>query len=370
MKRRRNSMGCWSETCAISNLPISAGELTYLIILTKNPFKDKDGKTGCYYNDHWFLRALPILGEYDDYGRIENWEENWIHDLILEQFKLDLISEEQNEQGSTRGVPPLNVGNLTFANLIDWFKEGKVKVRSGVGIGRSELPTVACLVRKDVWDTLLQMSWADWQSMHSMQKMEEDIKKYMPLYQEAYKKASSSKHSLGVCFEFDDLVSNTWFDNSFITRFRAYPKPGPTRYGSYEFFKKWVDDKLVKNEITEEEAFRKYLKIGEVVHVESMLGILRKSWHPTTGTGSQDQDWEQNLKFNLNIAKIAFREEMSGLADNNGFSKDDFKKTTEKTLLSDMKEVYRRRNKLEENIQKFVKDLDEITLKIEKNTEG
>lgn len=367
-------MGCWNETCAISNLPIRAGDPTYFIMLTRTPWEHKDGSTGCYYNDHWFLRSLPVLGEYDDYGKIEEWKKDWIHDLIIEQFKLDLVNKDQNQREETINIPAQNLENITFDNILDWLREGNVKVRSGIGGGRKELDVVKCLVRKDVWDMLLQMSWKDWKLTHSFQNMEEDIKKYIALIQEAHHRTINDKNSFGMQFEFETLTSKIWFDNNFIAPFHAHPKPSPTYNGGYSFIKRWIDDKLVSGQFTEEEALQKYLKIGEVIHVESMLTSLRKSWCPTTGTGSQDQEWEQSLRFNLGVAKLAYLEEIKDLSDSMGFSEDDFNKVDKtkkknKALLEGMKETFDRRKNFENIIQGFVKETEEIVTKIEKDKE-
>lgn len=61
-------MGCWTETCGISNLPISYGEKTMMILL--------DISSNGNLNHHCFINAdvisLPIEGTYNDYGSLEN----------------------------------------------------------------------------------------------------------------------------------------------------------------------------------------------------------------------------------------------------------------------------------------------------------
>lgn len=367
-------MGCWNETCAISNLPIRAGDPTYLVMLTNTPWEYKDGRTGCYFNDHWFLRALPVLGEYDDYGKIENWEENWIVDLINDQFKIDLVPNEQNSREELLGIPAQAVENINFDNILDWLREGNVKVRSGLGGAREELNVVKCLIRKDVWDLLLQMSWKDWRNTYSHSKTEEDIRKYIEILLECHRRTAHTKDAWRFRSEFENLVSDCWYENSFISPFYANPKPGPTLTGGYEFFKRWIDDRLINGDFSEEEAFQKYLKVGEVVHVELMLSSLRKSWCPTTGSGSQDQEWDQSLKFNLGVAKLAYREEMDSLSEEMGFSEKDFSKVKNtkknKSLLEDMEQTRHRRKEVESLVQNFLRETLEINVEMEKKGSG
>ncbi len=70
-------MGCWNETCALTNLPIHEGDKVVLV-----PVYDHQ------------MTGLPIRGEYNDYGMIENIT----NPNIAEIFKL------QVEDGVKRGV--------------------------------------------------------------------------------------------------------------------------------------------------------------------------------------------------------------------------------------------------------------------------
>ena len=80
-------MGSWNETCAISNLPICPGDEVCWVLLTKSPYAVDSG--GCYYDDFFFVRSLPIVGTYDDYGGIEVAEKE---ELFIQQELDDTIS--------------------------------------------------------------------------------------------------------------------------------------------------------------------------------------------------------------------------------------------------------------------------------------
>lgn len=81
-------MGCWNATCNISNLPIFAGEKVVVIPLVR--VMDSARATNCCYpTDNFVPYAFPIIGEYDDYGGVENAttsEENKKHLMALEFF--------------------------------------------------------------------------------------------------------------------------------------------------------------------------------------------------------------------------------------------------------------------------------------------
>lgn len=60
-------MGCWSVSCGISNIAITAGHKCVLLPIKENRGSEYGG---------YLPACLPIFGEYDDYGGIENIEKN------------------------------------------------------------------------------------------------------------------------------------------------------------------------------------------------------------------------------------------------------------------------------------------------------
>lgn len=67
-------MGCWNGTCGVSQLPIHCGDKVKLILLKKSVYIEDSVKGGgfCYSNGLFEPYYLPISGEYNDYGTIEN----------------------------------------------------------------------------------------------------------------------------------------------------------------------------------------------------------------------------------------------------------------------------------------------------------
>lgn len=75
-------MGSWSVYCGISNIAITAGNKCVLL-----PLKKKDG-----YDSYlpYLPATLPIFGEYDDYGGMENIEKNSNTKLIEDHFGISI----------------------------------------------------------------------------------------------------------------------------------------------------------------------------------------------------------------------------------------------------------------------------------------
>lgn len=76
-------MGCHDQACAVSRLPISymRGNKCYILPISKNEYSSLNN--GPFYEYSPF--CLPIEGEYDDYGRIENIVKNH-HTKYLENY--------------------------------------------------------------------------------------------------------------------------------------------------------------------------------------------------------------------------------------------------------------------------------------------
>lgn len=97
-------MGCWNETCMISQLPIPVGErIKYFVLLSNYP--NNLPQRMYYTHDIYAPIYLPLTGDYDDYGGIENIEKDVAFQLLTEHFSkkhgmtlteaLDVIQEDE-----------------------------------------------------------------------------------------------------------------------------------------------------------------------------------------------------------------------------------------------------------------------------------
>lgn len=67
-------MGCWNKTCGVTNFPIRSGQPAVWFVLIEHLKYSKKSKLDtqpCYANAYWDLLPLPIFGEYNDYGGLE-----------------------------------------------------------------------------------------------------------------------------------------------------------------------------------------------------------------------------------------------------------------------------------------------------------
>jgi hypothetical protein len=101
-------MGSWNGTCGISKMPIQYGDRVKLVLLkpTKHYRNVSTGSGFCNASDMYTPISLPITGEYNDYGCIENIDEQpELFDLIIEALRIpdrndieDIIAGISNEE--------------------------------------------------------------------------------------------------------------------------------------------------------------------------------------------------------------------------------------------------------------------------------
>lgn len=119
-------MGDFNYTCAISGLPIGGGDNVRLLLLQSSPFSDR----GNYANGElsWYIRALPVRGEYSSYGSVNELDpadvaiqQNW-----LEGLKVDL--REKGWGNNTAHDVPTKKG-MSFDELLSALGEARLAVR-------------------------------------------------------------------------------------------------------------------------------------------------------------------------------------------------------------------------------------------------
>ncbi len=113
-------MGSFSQTCAISRLPIEYSDKIKVLLLMEYPYE----YANC--NKPWIIRSIPIDAEYNDYGSFESndkiKEESWIQSLN------DQIVECGWGENTCHDVPVHK--NMTFEAFKEALWEDRVKIYS------------------------------------------------------------------------------------------------------------------------------------------------------------------------------------------------------------------------------------------------
>lgn len=121
-------MGCWCGTCAISHLPINAGDKIRLFFMTMQDYgNEKEGAGFCYSHDVWYPRGLPIAGEYDDYGGIENIKEDINSKILVEGLKKDWV----NYKAKNEWEKDVNAEDLDIRTIVEETERDRAMVHDG-----------------------------------------------------------------------------------------------------------------------------------------------------------------------------------------------------------------------------------------------
>jgi len=110
-------MGCWSVHCNISKIAITAGDKCVLLPIKKNQYQS-------YQYFTWNPATLPIFGEYNDYGGLEDIEINNNTKLIEEYFGASIedfvgyFTEEVTYQREDVDITTFN--KHTVDEMKDW----------------------------------------------------------------------------------------------------------------------------------------------------------------------------------------------------------------------------------------------------------
>jgi hypothetical protein len=121
-------MGCWNQTCMITHTPIRAGDPVRLVVLIENQYSGgRVDSTGvCYGHEVWTMVGMPVLGEYDDYGRAENLVDGPELQSVYAALQL--------------GWPDADPSAYSGNALCEWIAEG-ADVDDPLGTGKSRVPT-------------------------------------------------------------------------------------------------------------------------------------------------------------------------------------------------------------------------------------
>ena len=121
-------MGCWCETCGITQLPINAGDKCRVFLIVKQNYGEEERGGGhSYSHDVWYPRGFGILGEYDDYGGIENIQEDTCTQVLLNGLKQDFVPYKAKHEWEKDENPK----DLTIAQVLESAERDRAKVYDG-----------------------------------------------------------------------------------------------------------------------------------------------------------------------------------------------------------------------------------------------
>jgi len=278
----------------ISNLPIISGEKIKLVIL-QSGYRNEPiiGQSGYVYSSGLLSPAfLAITGEYNDYGSIENVEEDWNYEFIektlKEKFGEIIVADDDD------------VINWTLLDLIDGIERGEPKYY----IKKDPVP-INCdlsfvMIRQDVWDLCVEIE-KNSETFWNIYKKETDSSKYYITGQEwGDKQWEGFLEKIKKVYEKreDELFDEILNDHNDCVFKRSYGEERPLiGLDDYrKLCKSKKDDDIFLNDVKKQ--WFEHKMIG------NCISTLRKGWMIQPGAGSQSSDWEINKKFYEGLSTI------------------------------------------------------------------
>lgn len=293
-------MGCWNETCAISRMSIRAGEAIRLLPIVQNPYHIGEvsgfpvkngeplpvalkGNSGCYIGDLWIPLCYPIRGNYNDYGTIEDVDETTPRGKaemtqFVAAFKEHCVPLEvgENEYHDSK------IKDFTLAEILEALQEGRCFMNYKSEIPNKPIrlvPIAWMMIKETVWQSLLATDVK--KSGEVWEREGEDDRITVKGIRTSLAKISNK----GVTGErreelMQKLENKTITSEETTLLFEALK----TSLGnSYYQMRTWhmspIDAPLFTNDLLDTAA--------EMEYVHTMMSILRISFAPTTGSGSQ-----------------------------------------------------------------------------------
>lgn len=267
-------MGCWNETCGVSNLSINHGDKVVLIILQETWSEaeikqygiEEDSSGMCYPDDLWNPRYLPIHGKYNDYGSIEKVVEDLNTRVVVQDIKEYLVPKEVSYD------KPVSKENANLKNILHWIERGNLRL----GSIENNRVIGQMLVLEDIYNEVVNIG--KFQNTGWRKLEDKELAPLLGPHKSNYGELTDSHvyfntlRTLGFSVESNSSLGRLAMRISGKTEIKDSPEIAPLRKKSKEFF---------------------WFTVG--------LSKLRKFFSPQTGKGSQDDNEEAILTLNGKI---------------------------------------------------------------------
>ena len=266
-------MGSWNGTCAVSKLPIHYGD-NVICWFINTPVYDSEKESSatnfCNPNDRYELLGVPFRAKYNDYGSVEDIHEDdaEILNIIIDEIRVALIEVEQGE--NQYHDIEVKKDDLDFELITEAIHEGRLYIK---GWGDKKCAVGMMMVHEHLLEEMIRTyEWREYvrneeksEYIYVMRKF--DIDSIMERIAKAYDKDTSMK------FRFDASMR------------RYIDKITCASSISYEF--------MEKNVPAYHPLLRKFIRgLAYNQVLDGFANVLRFSYGPQCGTGSQDGDQE------------------------------------------------------------------------------
>lgn len=280
-------MGCWNKTCALSNLPIHAGERVYVFALSESPFFKEE--PACYTDYMYSPILLPFESDYDDYGAGE-CSSGASLPVVLNLIAKNLIEKELGDN-EFHDVEVKREG-FDEGSFFNTAREGRLEVNTEYG----PLKVNFVMMKKSVVDKVLDNwqteNYLDGRVVFTFKDVVESVDDLMKGVKKTHQMMEEDKeYAMGSILS-DPLGTHMWLNGDNLTsqflrnRFMSFdPKSilNPSEV-FVEVFKSGDFD-LAKSLLID------YIR---GIFVDSFMYSVRRLWVPPCGEGSQSENYGEH----------------------------------------------------------------------------
>ena len=275
-------MGCWNETCAITNLPILAGEEVVVY-----PLIEQQGyHSKCYHTTYFKPIVWSFTGKYDEYGGVEKCKGPFL-DQSMDFIRKAMVELPVGEN-KIHDVATVK-SELSAKTFFEYTHEGRLYAtnihRNTGNIGnKSNLSEIhRVLIRKNVVAAMKEKfkceSW-------NRETNSYDILTYANYMQAGMDWLKSITGPPPVSEEDDPVAYIRWkYGDEFAPPGPFYPVVEVLKY---QYTAEYAKTKLINATVKDQEAFVDLLVTYFII--DHFMQSGRRMWIPPSGAGSQDQE--------------------------------------------------------------------------------
>ncbi len=285
-------MGCWNNTCGLTNLPIVVGDPVYVFPIIE---KDISGyRSHCETTAFYEPMLTPFTAVYNDYGAGEDCE-GAILEPFVDMMKSSLVELSLTEDSASD--EPIDRESFDIDAFFEAVHDDKLFVR---GYPR-KAAVYFTMIRKDIVDRL----WTEWKfdvyvgegnATDPKDAYERGVthamlsERFIPLFVESLKTIAETTEGLPkIEREIQRRIAMRRNDDFTVLRSLLYTFDS-SNYWDPLYIKDQLMDLVVAGEYDRATELMRLQLLG--VMVNEMMTSTRRVWMPVMHQGSQSQEYD------------------------------------------------------------------------------
>jgi hypothetical protein len=293
-------MGCWNETCGITQLPIKSGDPVALVFIVNVGSRNRNHSGFCYINDEWSPKFLPIFGTYNDYGGLENIQENWNTAFILDSLKHELVQSRLTQSANLAPrsydepkSDQLDLHSFTLEDVLDQIHEDRIWVQGVHGVN----PMGWVMIHAWVWGHMTDTMDRDWQEPLTLAQVHAAGEAYYEaMSEQVQQERTSDDATTRILRKFRRHIMLPHTNPFNILADRGYHLDGKGMINGISSYNELLWHIAERGTpVSHEKVQHMIHSLAQFLVFRSNMTSMRKAWSPQTGKGGQHENLEAHL---------------------------------------------------------------------------